>query len=150
MNKQQLKLVLDKAKEMCAVSGGRLTEKRRKLLSLLLLAEAPLSAYDLADAYNKTNGASMPAMSVYRILEFLEGEGLVHKISSANKYIACSHICSDHPHQISQFLICSRCQSVTEIAISSSTIEELRRQALAAGYKFNNSQLELQCLCNNC
>lgn len=141
---------MDKAQQICAHSGTRFTEKRKLILEQLLNSAVPLSAYEVADAYNKSTDASMPAMSVYRILDFLESEQLVHKLSSTNKYIACSHIACDHVHQVPQFLICKSCQSVKEIAISKTIIDELDVQVSGAGYKLTNSQLELQCLCDAC
>lgn len=150
MKKQQLNNIMDKAQHICEHSGGRLTEKRKRILELLLISSTPLSAYEVANAYNKTAETSMPAMSVYRILDFLESEQLVHKLSSANKYVACSHIACSHAHEIPQFLMCGKCQSVKEIAISKSIIDELDHQVRGAGYKLMNSQLELQCLCDNC
>lgn len=150
MKKQQLNSIMGKAQDICAHSGGRLTEKRKRILELLLISNTPLSAYEVADAYNKSAEASMPPMSVYRILDFLESEQLVHKLSSANKYVACSHIACSHAHEIPQFLICGECQSVKEIAIAKRIVEELDQQVASAGYKLINSQLELQCLCDNC
>ncbi|HEY7773614.1 MAG TPA: transcriptional repressor [Marinagarivorans sp.] len=150
MNKQQLSKTMEKAHALCAHSGGRLTDKRKRILELLLLSNSPLSAYEVADLYNKGAEATMPAMSVYRILDFLESEQLVHKLSSANKYVACSHIACDHAHAVPQFLICNQCQSVKEIAISRRIIDELGEQVQGAGYKLLNSQLELQCLCEGC
>lgn len=141
---------MGKAEDICAHSGGRLTEKRKRILELLLNSKTPLSAYEVADAYNQSSESSMPAMSVYRILDFLESELLAHKLSSANKYVACSHIACDHAHQVPQFLICSTCQSVKEISISKKIIDELDSQVSNAGYTLMNSQLELQCLCEHC
>lgn len=150
MKKQKLNNIMNKAQDICSQSGGRLTEKRKRILQLLLVSNTPQSAYEVADAYNKSAEASMPAMSVYRILNFLESEQLVHKLSSANKYVACSHIACSHAHEIPQFLICGRCQNVKEIAIAKRIIDELDLQVSGAGYKLMNSQLELQCLCDNC
>jgi Fur family zinc uptake transcriptional regulator len=150
VKKQKLNNIMNKAQDICSQSGGRLTEKRKRILQLLLVSNTPQSAYEVADAYNKSAEASMPAMSVYRILNFLESEQLVHKLSSANKYVACSHIACSHAHEIPQFLICGRCQNVKEIAIAKRIIDELDLQVSGAGYKLMNSQLELQCLCDNC
>jgi Fur family zinc uptake transcriptional regulator len=150
MKKQRLNTILDKAQNICTHSGGRLTEKRKRILALMLLSKTPLSAYEVADNYNKDAESSMPAMSVYRILDFLESEQLVHKLSTANKYVACSHIDCSHSHQIPQFLICGKCQSVKEVAIAKRIIDELDQQVAGAGYKLVNSQLELQCLCDKC
>ncbi len=150
MNKQAVKRILNKAHDMCVHSGNRLTEKRKRILELLVTSKIPLSAYEVASAYNETADAAMPAMSVYRILEFLESEQLVHKLTSANKYVACSHITCDHRHEVPQFLICGNCQSVKEIAITKSIIDDLDLQVKKAGYKLMNSQLELDCLCDDC
>jgi len=150
MKKQEINKIMGKAEASCVHSGVRLTEKRKRILEVLLSSELPLSAYEVADAYNKTSETNMPTMSVYRILEFLEDELLVHKLSSTSKYIACSHIACDHAHDVPQFLICGKCQSVKEISISKSIINELSKQVLNAGYKLSNSQLELPCLCERC
>lgn len=150
MKKRQLTSIMSKAQDICVHSGGRLTEKRQRILELLLVSSTPLSAYEVTDTYNRSVETSMPVMSVYRILNFLESEQLVHKLSSANKYVACSHIACSHAHEVPQFLICGKCQSVREIAIAKRIIEELDQQAASAGYKLMNSQLELQCLCENC
>lgn len=150
MQKQRLNTIMGKAQDICSHSGGRLTEKRKRILELLLVSKTPLSAYEVADGYNRSAETSMPAMSVYRILEFLESEQLVHKLSSANKYMACSHIACNHAHGVPQFLICGKCQTVKEIAIAKRIIEELDQQVAEAGYQLMNSQLELQCLCDNC
>lgn len=150
MNRQELNRVIDKAQDICSRSGGRMTEKRRGILELLLISDRPLSAYEITDAYNAATEKSMPAMSVYRILDFLEAEDLVHKLSSTNKYVACSHISCEHKHEISQFLICGNCQTAKEIAISERIIDELDKVLDKAGYALTNPKLELQCLCNAC
>jgi Fur family transcriptional regulator, zinc uptake regulator len=150
LKQPRLNTIMGKAQDICAHSGGRLTEKRKRILELLLLSTTPMSAYEVADAYNKDAEASMPTMSVYRILDYLESELLVHKLSSTNKYVACSHIACSHVHEVPQFLICRKCQTVKEIAISKRIIEELDLQVADAGYKLLNSQLELPCLCDKC
>lgn len=150
MKKQQLNTIIAKAEHMCAHSGGKLTEKRKRILELMLLSVTPLSAYEVADAYNKNAENSMPAMSVYRILDFLESEQLVHKLASTNKYVACSHIACNHAHEVPQFLICGKCQQVKEITIAKAVIDELDTQVAKAGYKLMKPQLELQCMCANC
>lgn len=150
MKSQQLNTIMGKAQDICSRSGGRLTEKRSRILELLIVSGTPLSAYEVADAYNKNAEKTIQPMSVYRILDFLESEQLVHKLSSANKYVACSHIACNHSHQIPQFLICGKCQSVKEIAIAKRIVEELEEQVSNAGYTLTNSQMELQCICDAC
>jgi len=100
--------------------------------------------------YKDQFGESLPAMSVYRILDFLQKEHLVHKLDLANKYVACSHITCSHSHAVPQFLICSECQKVEEVSISQETIEQLKGNVQEAGFQLSGFQLEMNCLCNDC
>lgn len=142
--------VIIRAEQICQSSGSRLTDKRKRILEIILRSSVPMSAYEVADAYNRHSETSMPPMSVYRILDFLVSEELAHKLASANKYIACSHIACQHSHEIPQFLICRTCHKVKEIAIKKAIVEELRNNVGSVGYKLMNSQLELDCLCEQC
>lgn len=147
---QQVSSAIDKAKEVCALSGARLTEKRTRILELLLLSKTPLSAYELRDEYERSLSEPIPTMTIYRILEFLETKHLVHKLSSTKRYVACADIVGGCRNQTPQFLICSGCKSTKEIAPSKGLMDELRKLAESAGYTLQDSQLELQCLCKNC
>ena len=142
--------VIDHAEQQCKANGARLTSKRKQVLSGLVQSGKALSAYELVDYCKENFDESMPAMSVYRILDFLESEQLVHKLNLANKYVACAHICCDHAHDIPQFLICNNCQSVKEISISREAMNELRKNVDDAGYQLMSPQLEMNCLCNTC
>lgn len=148
--KTEIDNVMLRAEQMCQNSGGRLTDKRKRILEIILRSDVPMSAYEVADAYNRHSETSMPPMSVYRILDFLVSEELAHKLASANKYIACSHIACKHSHEIPQFLICRTCHKVKEIAIKKAIVEELRSNVDSVGYKLMNTQLELDCLCEQC
>ena len=152
MDKKSSKEILERAAEKCRESGSKLTEKRAKILQILLECQVPLSAYEIADNYKLVTTQSMPPMSVYRILDFLQSEKLVHKLASENKYVACSHIdCGhDHEHEIPQFLICQKCQNVKEISVSRELIEGLQECVTESGYKLMTSQLELDCICDDC
>jgi len=146
----KLDTVLKHAEKQCSAHGTRLTNKRKHVLSGLIQSEKALSAYELVDYCKEQFGENIPAMSIYRILDFLEGEGLVHKLNLANKYVACAHISCDHAHVTSQFLICKKCSSVKEVSVSQTTIEELQQTVEKAGYQQVSPQLEINCLCNQC
>jgi len=120
------------------------------VLSGLLQADQALSAYELAEYCKAELGEALPAMSVYRILEFLESEQLVHKLKLANRYVACIHITCDHQHAVPQFLICTKCHKVEEIGISQATMGNLRENVEAAGYKLASPQIEMNCICRDC
>jgi Fur family zinc uptake transcriptional regulator len=150
MHKTSLQQALQQAETNCRASGSRLTEKRRHILQLLLESDTPLSAYELAARYQEQFHDNIPAMSVYRMLDFLVSETLAHKLNSTNKYIACSHIACDHAHEVPQFLICDNCHQVKEIGISKAIIDALDKSVKQAGYVLTQPQIELHCLCAAC
>ena len=78
------------AEQKCADRGIRLTRRRKEVLRTLVLAESALSAYEIAEQCNADSNDPMPAMSVYRILDFLRDQQFVHRLETANKYISCS------------------------------------------------------------
>jgi Fur family zinc uptake transcriptional regulator len=141
---------LQHAEAHCAEQGSKLTEKRKFVLLGLLQSGRALSAYELADYCREELGQTMPPMSVYRILEFLEDNRLVHKLKLASRYVACAHITCDHGHATPQFLICEVCHKVSEIDIKASTLKTLKDNVLNAGFTLASPQLELNCICNSC
>jgi Fur family zinc uptake transcriptional regulator len=141
---------IQQATSSCQLSGGRLTEKRRLILEILLENQQPQSAYEIAELYHQKSGDSIPAMSVYRMLDFLMENGLVHKLSSTNKFLACSHISCDHAHQTPQFLICDNCHSVNEIGLDTTVISALEKSIDTKHFQLNSPQLELHGLCEGC
>ena len=142
--------VIDEAEHRCREQGARLTEKRKQVLSGLLNSNTALSAYELVDYCKEEYGQSLPAMSVYRILGFLQEQHLVHKLNLANKYVACAHITCDHDHGVPQFLICSVCQRVEEISLAKSMINALKSSVDEAGFQLMSPQLEINCVCKEC
>ena len=141
---------INHAENSCKARGAKLTNKRKQVLSGLLQSDKAKSAYELVDYCKDKFGETLPPMSVYRILNFLQDEHLVHKLKLANKYIACSHITCDHEHGVTQFLICNNCQTVKEISVNQPTINALKSNIEDAGFQLVNSQLEINCLCSNC
>ncbi|WP_144392215.1 Fur family transcriptional regulator [Pleionea sediminis] len=146
----KLQTVIDHAEEHCKANGSRLTNKRKQVLSSLIKSQKALSAYDIVNLCREDFGESILAMSVYRILDFLESEHLVHKLNIANKYVACSHITCDHDHGVPQFLICKECDKVKEISVSKSTLNELKASVEKAEFHLVTPQLEMNCICSNC
>ncbi len=147
---QDITETLQHAEASCDAHGARLTTKRKRVLACLLETQRAQSAYELIDSVKSTFGDSMQPTTMYRILEFLESEHLVHKLHLANKYVACSHIRCDHGHDVPQFLICSTCDRVDEIRVESALIRKLTESVKGAGYTLMSQQIELHCLCGDC
>lgn len=138
------------AKRECKAHGIPVTSKRFNVFSILLSSEKALSAYELADSYEQTFDEPVPVITVYRVLEFLQNRNLVHKLETANKFVACTHIDCEHKHSASQFLICSQCLKVKELSIGQRELEELKKTIDRAGFHLTHPQLEMNCICKNC
>jgi len=98
----------------CRERGLRLTPIRSYVLGLIAEAGRPLKAYDLLDRVRTGEGPGAAAPpTVYRALDFLLGNGFIHKLESINAFVACHHPRS-RPHSV-PFLICDSCHDATEL-----------------------------------
>ncbi|MGS0465967.1 Fur family transcriptional regulator [Cobetia marina] len=107
---EQLSLI-DQAERQCLKRGARFTPIRRRVLELIANSHGALKAYDLLDQLAKEHGAARPP-TIYRALDFLIEQGLVHRIESLNAFLACH--CPEHQHGF-QLLICRGCGRVEEM-----------------------------------
>ena len=77
------------AEALCAERAQRLTPMRRHVLQALLASHRPLGAYEIIE---RLADPGRPApITVYRALDFLRDNGLVHRIESRNAFVACVH-----------------------------------------------------------
>lgn len=132
------------AELICRQAGGRLTRLRREVLEILLKTDGPVTAYELLNRLR--TGRSATAAGVYRSLDFLVAQRLVHRLESRKAFIACAH--PDHPH-VSQFLICRRCGTTIEIDDSriASVVGEWSRNHR---FEVEAETLEVSGSCANC
>lgn len=142
--------LLSKVENKFQKKGISLTQKRQKILTILLNAKQALSAYEIVDIYQKEFAQTIPAMSVYRILDFLIDIGAVHKLESINQFIVCEHAACGHTHQKAKFLICDDCHSVQEVDLDEDILDSLNHSAVRENFSLKSSQLELHGLCVDC
>ena len=142
--------IIKRAEKQCASRGTRLTKKRKYVLTGLLESDKALSAYELIAVCKEKYDEDIPAMSVYRILDFLQGEHLVHKLNTASKYASCANIEDDKVGCYSQFLICRSCSKVKEVGLKPAMMAELQAAVQDTSFKLVNPQLEMNCLCEDC
>jgi len=144
------KIPTKKIESLCQKANISLTKKRREILTILSDENQPLSAYDIVQQFNDRFQQSIPAMSVYRILDVFITAGLVHKLDSINSYMICDHLNCDHEHLNAQFLICDVCHSVEELTINDQTHELITSCINKVGFKMNSLQFELHGICRAC
>lgn len=153
------------AKEQCRVNGARFTALRQQIYQLVLAANKPIGAYDLItqlqqmrslesdvsdeqskESSKKQTPKNVAPPTVYRSLEFLLGEGLIHQLTSINAYVPCCHPRAQHT---AAFLICEQCQRVQEC--SSLPVQEMMGFAEQdIGFVVARSVIELSGLCQTC
>lgn len=145
MNKPQLEKVLKRAERLCSERGTRLTEQRRTVLELVCASDKPLSAYEILDRMRESVRNPAPP-TVYRALDFLLAQGLVHKLESIHAFVGCNH--PEHPHS-SQFLICTDCGAVNEME-NDHIARSLQSAEKTLGFKTERPVVELLGTCAEC
>ncbi|MGE0565334.1 MAG: Fur family transcriptional regulator [Pseudolabrys sp.] len=134
------------AEAVCASRSQRLTPIRRRVLEALLASHQPLGAYDLIERLAK-RGARPAPITIYRALDFLREQALVHRIESRNAFIACAHN-HDHGDPV-VFLICERCGTVGEAA-AKAVAETIKTASRAAGFTPKSPVIEISGICSHC
>lgn len=138
---------LERIEEVCRERRVKLTPQRRRVLQILLDEGRPMGAYDIMRAMDQqAEGTQRTAPpTVYRVLEFLQGQGFIHRIASLQAYVPCAE--PEREHAV-QFLICTDCGRVDEL-----DDKRLDRtvQAAAAAHGFKcDKQIEVTSRCDDC
>ncbi|MDP2227548.1 MAG: transcriptional repressor, partial [Moraxellaceae bacterium] len=85
--------------------------------------------------------------TVYRALEFLQEQRLVHRIASRNAFMGCSHPAASHA---GYFLLCQCCGNAEEIEDTAPLAKALNAAAKAAAFQVESQTLELAGTCRHC
>jgi Fur family transcriptional regulator, zinc uptake regulator len=137
--------LIKEAEDLCARAGTRLTDPRRRVLTLLADAKTPMKAYDLIAKAGADGGAVKPP-TVYRALEFLREIGMIHRIEQDATYVACSHV--GHGHLAALF-VCDTCQGVTEVHVDDME-SQLSAAAQKTGFSLAHLVIEGRGQCRSC
>ena len=98
------------------------------------------------DSAKKQSPKNVAPPTVYRSLEFLLSEGLIHQLTSINAYVPCCHPRAEHT---AAFLICDSCLRVQEC--SSLPVQEIMSFAEQdVGFMVTRSVIELRGRCQTC
>src|ERR1700749_66850 len=118
------------AEQVCEGRARKFTPIRRQVLQALLASHRPLGAYEVIDELAKSMPRPAP-IPVYRALDFLMENGLVHRIESRNAYLACAH--GHDGAAMVAVSVCERCGSVGEIP-AAPMAQSLTTAARATGF----------------
>jgi Fur family zinc uptake transcriptional regulator len=136
---------LDAAEAHCLARGAQLTALRREVLEALLLRDGTAKAYDLQDDMRVRHARVAPT-TIYRALEFLMEQHLVHRVDATNAFVVCTGTHDDHR---AAMLVCSQCGKVTEWHDEApfAAIGKLLRKGFDG---FTETGIEIKGICGPC
>jgi Fur family transcriptional regulator, zinc uptake regulator len=137
---------LDAAEQVCAREGVRFTTLRKRVLELVWQSHKPLGAYDILETLSRDDGRRAAPPTVYRALDFLQEQGLVHRIASLNAFIGCAS--PEHRHE-GQFLICLNCHIAIELDAGGIS-QAIAAAADSHGFDVQGETVEISGLCSQC
>jgi len=133
--------------------GYRITRPRRRVLELLQGAEGALSIQEIKELLDRAE-EPVDMVSVYRIVDCLEDNALVHRVLSTGKIRRCDLENEAHCHReqhdhCHHNLICRECGSITELHCPGldTLQDEVARQT---GFHIEEHNLEFLGLCPRC
>jgi Fur family zinc uptake transcriptional regulator len=133
------------AAQLCQQRGVQLTAIRQQILALIWDSHKAVKAYELLDRLKPLQAAAKPA-TIYRALDFLTEQGLIHRVESLNAFIGCS--CPDLQHE-QLLLICSQCNEVEERA-ATPVMQALALEITSAQFIVHSKAIEVHGTCRKC
>ena len=147
----------ERALSLLKQKGNRITAPRRAVIQLLAETPAPLSAYDIHHLLTQKD-ISVDVASIYRILDCLEANQLIHKTFYNGKVFRCrleehhhdetGGQCLDH-HDCHHSLFCIECGLIQEVHCygMNKLMLDLEKQW---GFRAEGHLLQITGLCNKC
>ena len=138
-------LALKRAEELSLKNNVQFTKLRRNVLELIWKSHKPLKAYDILELL-KTEEYSAKPITVYRALDFLLGNEMIHKLESKNTFFGCSHPGDQHN---CYFMICKKCDAVEE-GCESDSLKNIYEDLKKRNFKVDHITLEISGICDSC
>lgn len=130
---------------MCAERGVRLTAQRARVLELVWSSHQPRGAYAILEDLS-ADGKRVAPLTVYRALDFLLEQGLIHRIESLNAFVGCSAPGTLHT---GQFLVCSCCGNAQEL-VDPRIAAIIAETSAAQGFTITRQTVEVTGICPAC
>jgi Fur family ferric uptake transcriptional regulator len=131
------------AEALLEAHGERVTPARARVVAALIGAGQPLTHREIEQVLGP--GEGVDRVTVYRVLEWLESQGLAHKVAGDDRVWRYKLGSSSHPSGHAHFM-CSRCGGVfcledmaTAFALS-----------LPRGFRSRQVELTIRGLCAQC
>lgn len=141
-----LNAALLQAQALCKTQGAKLTTSRESVLRLIWQSHKPVGAYQIIEQLSAEQGKQIMPPTVYRALDFLLLQGLIHRIASLNAFVGCPFPGAEHSDL---FMLCKVCGTVAEC--SADNIDRaIISTAAKSGFMVETHTLEIVGLCPQC
>ena len=124
----------------------KLTRNQEIVFGALRASDVPLSAYEILDLGDVRDQGLKAPLTIYRALDKLCAQGLVHRIESLNAFVACDR--GPHAEPVG-FMSCERCKKTVELPVGACE-EILRSSAEANGFDLDKITVEISGRCTSC
>ncbi|HTD10258.1 MAG TPA: Fur family transcriptional regulator [Solirubrobacteraceae bacterium] len=98
---------IQRAEAALTAAGRKRGGARHALLELLARQMCALTAPQIEDALRRQSERPVSRASIYRILEQLEGLGLVQRVETGQAMVRYERVCEHHDHH--HHLVCDEC-----------------------------------------
>ena len=131
----------------CLKKKKSLTLSRTLVIKTLSKYKKPISAYELRDEINSNGDVNINISQIYRVLEFWIDLGLIHKVSSINKFLLCITPKEKHTHMLN---FCTVCEKVFETCNEQMGLN-FKKSTAKLDLTFNNTRcVEIPVICTQC
>ena len=131
----------------CLKNKKSLTPSRTLVIKTLSKYKKPISAYELKDEINNKGDVNINISQIYRVLDFWMDLGLIHKISSINKFLLCITPEEKHTHMLN---FCTVCEKVFETCNEQMGLN-FKKSTAKLDLAFNNTRsVEIPVICPQC
>lgn len=101
-------MTIKKIQQLFTIHGIKPTPLRQDILLILFESHKPLGAYDILNKLKKKRPNAEPP-TVYRVLDFLIENNIIHRVDAQNTYVCCAHWADGHVSHKTILLSCNRC-----------------------------------------
>lgn len=135
------------ANKRCQKSGFKLTLLRKQVLEIILSAGRPIGAYDIMAELAIVSGRDHVAPpTVYRSLDFLVEQALIHRVHSLNAFLPKLSL---EENKASALFICQQCGHSSE-ATNNTIQQSLNQISNELRFQISSQTLEILGDCASC
>jgi Fur family zinc uptake transcriptional regulator len=130
-----------RARLYAASKGVPFTPMRQRALAVLGTSNKALTLSEIVEEIK------VHRVQVYRLVEFLQEAGCIHRLASRPLYFVCEHL--HRKEEAIVFMVCRECGKVHETT-SETVTRELRGAAKTKGFRVQDPTIEVEGECAKC